>query len=353
MSFTCSCDSNQQFMSAAAIVHALQISTGTDHAADHQNAKISIDEFDGLLSESNHDHLTEAIVAALGGIDKILNEYIRVTREHENEELLNGSEMQNIANIIAAAPTAPTESIYDRLYERAKFMDNTYHFNSCDTMWHWLLADQQIADRIVTVMFSKFTWTIIGIAYIIFTVFAAFPQSSAAVAVMLMMQSIIVLFLALAIFSCNIPSLLLILTTFDFWIKVGYSLAAGITSCILFKRPVFYLGTVQSVLLIANIALIDGHHGKWKVAFIFGLLMSCWYSWFAVEFTFNISGYEEQELQMFGMSINLNEWMGSCARVLSLFLWKQTLMAAYTRGKWCICIYISPYIKWIDEQQSV
>ena len=128
---------------------------------------ISIDEFNTLVSNSNHDHLTDAIVSALGGIDKVLSEYIRITREHENEDLLTRSEIQRIADIISAAPTAPAESMYDKLYERAKLMNNTFHLKTSDTVWHSIFAalnaDRNFADRLNVALFSKSMMTIVAL----------------------------------------------------------------------------------------------------------------------------------------------------------------------------------------------
>ena len=98
-----------------------------------------------------------------------------------------------------------------------------------------------------------------------------------------------------------------------------------------------------------QVSLIEGYHGNWKVTFIFGLITSLACSLAAILWTFNVIYSEEQELELWsGYYIGLNEWIASCWRVVALFLWKQTLMAAYTRGEWCICIYLSPYIKWVD-----
>ena len=345
-----------------------------------ENAFISIDEFDAMLSNKNHDHLTDKIVAALGGIDKMLIEYIRITREHENEELLSGPDMQKIAKIISTAPTAPiemTESMWDYLYKRAKLMDNTFHFSSSETVWHSIFTDPQVADRIVVATFSKFTWTFVGAAFAIWMtcIALAIQVGSTKPSLLLVeglysgtalaMLSILVPFLVLMILCCNIPSLLLILCSFDFWMKVGYSIILIIAGCIRFIRlqgpdaPVVWvailaLSAAVIVLVICNVSLIEGYHGNWKVAFIFGLIMSLVFSWGAVANSFNTNNSEEHELELWpGYSIVLNEWIASCFRVLSLFLWKQTLMAAYTRGEWCICIYLSPYIKWVDGDIDV
>lgn len=347
-------------MSATKVVNALETAVGTECAST--NVFVSIDEFDALLSNSTHDHVTDEIVRALGGIDKMLNEYIRITRKYENEELLSGSEMQKIADIISAVPAAPAETIYDKLYEKAGLRDNTFHLSSSDTVWHSIFTEHT-ADRILAALFSKYTIAIVTTAFIVWFVGGSLiVDPLLRTMTTLTMQSILVVFLVSTILSCNIASLLLILTTFDFWMKVGYSITLAITLCILLTMRRWawvdqegvlvtaYITTVINILLIINLALIEGFHGNWKVSFIFGLIVSLSYSFAAILVTFDVFDLEAQELDLwFGFTINLIELLGSCYRVLSLFLWKQTLMAAYTRGEECISIYMSPYIKWTDN----
>ena len=97
--------------------------------------------------------------------------------------------------------------------------------------------------------------------------------------------------------------------------------------------------------------IIEGFGGSWKISFGIGLLLSVCFSWLAVQYTLFAEsyGFPEYEWEIVsGMSFGLVSYIASAYRVVSLFMWKQTLMAAYTRGRYCICIYLSPYIKWVD-----
>lgn len=322
----------------------------------------SWDELEALISETNHDNLTNEIANALGGIDQILMEYIRITREYEKEELLSGPKMQEIATILSTASTPPSETIFDKLYKRAKLTDNTFQFSSSDTMLHAIFGDRQLADRVIAALFSKYSTPIVSTAWIFWFLCTFLGMGSSHqyffVGVAFIMQAFLLLFFLSAILSCNIPCLLLILTTFDFWVKIGYSITVAVVSGILFRRwglpgmwiTVMDIAVTVNVLVIIYPSLIEGLHGNWKATFMLGLLLSLFYSLAAILATFNTTGVEEKYLELwFGFSIGLYDLSASCYRVLSLFLWKQTLMAAYTRGKWCICIYRSPYIKWTDE----
>lgn len=327
-----------------------------------QDAFLSIDTFESLLSKSNHDHVTDEIVRALGGIDKILNEYIRMTRKHENEELLDGLKMQTIADVISATPAAPAQSIYDKLYKNANLTDNTFHLSSSDTIWHSMFGNT--ADHIVRILFSKCMMTIVGVALLIaFAPFLPIPHEYTIYSLSVGALGLLLLLFTLMILSCNVPALLLILTTFDFWGKLLYSIIAGISLTILLQhvghsgmRLTYYeLSAVAVVFLIINLSLFEGYHGNWKFSFIFGFIISSITSFMAIGFTFGPSLHlfklpPRSEFELWsGVSVELVTLIGHCFRVLSLFLWRQTLMAAYTRGECCICIYLSPYIKWIDH----
>ena len=66
--------------------------------------------------------------------------------------------------------------------------------------------------------------------------------------------------------------------------------------------------------------------------------------------------YDEGEVEleiMPGVKIGLLGYMAACYRILSIFLWQQTIGCALSRGKKCISLYVSPRIQWIkknDEQ---
>ena len=171
------------------------------------------------------------------------------------------------------------------------------------------------------------------------------------------MVVILVPYFASLILCCNLHCLVLILCSFDFWMKVRYAIILSVAGCILMSRlddsavwmTLFALSAVQSILFVITLSIIEGYRGNWKVAFIFGLIASLVFSWRAVGHTFNLYDLGDTDLELWpGYFIGLHEWLASCYRVLSLFTWKQTLMAAYTRGEWCNCIYLSPYIKWVD-----
>ena len=97
---------------------------------------LTIHEFEALLSNTDHTEATNEIVAALGGIDKILREYLRISREYEGEELLSESEMHSISEIINRLNTKPVSSFWNRIYFRAKLKNNAFRLYHSDTLLH-------------------------------------------------------------------------------------------------------------------------------------------------------------------------------------------------------------------------
>ena len=321
-------------------------------------APISIDELDTLISNSNHDHLTDAIVASLGGIDKVLNEYIRITREYENEELLSESEMQNIANIIAAAPTALAESMYDTLYERAKLMDNTFHLSTSDTFLHALWSNHEFVDRLIALIFSKVTISLLLVALVVFHLILGLWDDIHQIPWFFAVEILVIAgdisYLILLMLSCNVSVFCLVISSFDFWMKLFYGISLAVSHSLYIRQFAYHSNEIRfkdmllaiSVFMVVAGSLIEGYAVGWKSCFGFGLLLSLFFSHYAIHYTLLFDAEEKYFEVMEGVSFGLLAWIGSAYRVLSLFLWKQTLMAAYTRGEWCICIYLSPCIKW-------
>ena len=337
-----------------------------------------INRFSELVSEGNLDAYSNEIVASLGGIDQILTEYIRITRKYEDEELLTESQMNHIAGLVSkdwnSVDTVDTLSkvtntdqddsgtVYDRLYAKADLKNGIFHLNRAETILHTLFANQKTADCLIAILFNKITVFcsfMISAPFILVNLGGAdhMFQETWFFVLGLMQEVLILIYFVLLIMCCNVPALLLIMSGFDFWIKLYYSISAAICYIIYSLDADFganeriWLG-LQEVLVVFTVifaSLIEGYGTSWRFSFGFGLLISTTFSLKALGMTFNILSLEERQFELWpGASFELVAFMASAARVLSLFLWKQTLMAAYTRGEWCICIYLSPQIKWKD-----
>ena len=312
----------------------------------------------------------------MGGIDGILHDYIRISTENENEDLLTSSQMQRISDLISDSEKARTvindlaqsHTIWDKMYSMAKLKDDTFHLSHSDTILHSIIANQHHADRLTTFLFSKYP--VIALVLVVMpTAIVYFVDSSVAkntwyAAMVLIMQIPMVMYFILLILSCNKPVLLLVISGFDFWIKMGYGVMAAVLCMTYFRKATDYddtqillgdVGSVSLMLMIIMLSLVEGYAVKWTTAFVLGFIMSLTTTRTAVLLTLSPEKLDlenDLEIELFaGYTFDVLELLGSALRVLSLFFWKQTLMTAYTRGDWCICIYLTPQIKW-DEKPA-
>jgi len=308
-----------------------------------------------------------------------------ITRKYEDEELLNEEQMNQIATSVSsssdmigalkgevfATTTGETMSMWDKVYARAKLKDDVFHLSLKDTFLHSLCSDSKTADKIISILFSRYMIAaicLVGIPWLVMVIVGEQQNGHGIHSITWIFSLEILLlcsfyaFFILFILSCNIPAMLLIISGFDFWVKLCYvlsmSIAYSIYHHIHIDKSELNSMILEDLILILDImavivaSLIEGFGASWKICFGMGLLMSCIFTWFALQFTLFLEGfgYNEYYLELLpGMSFGLLSYIASALRVLSLFMWKQTLMAIYTRGGGCICVYISPQIKWQDD----
>ena len=329
----------------------------------------ALDDFSNMLADANLDEHAIEIMKTLGGIDQILNEYVRICRNYENEELLNSEQIQHISDLMSNARTTTAQkqeqshTIWDRMYSMAKLKDDTFHLSHSDTILHSMISNQHHADRLTAFLFSKYP----VMALVIFVMPIAivyFVDSSMwyhkwYVIMVVIVQIPVITYFVLLILSCNKPVFFLVISGFDFWIKMGYGVMAAVLFMIYFRKATDYsetqiiftdIGSSTLILMIVMLSLMEGYAIKWSTAFALGFIVSLTITYNAIMYTLSpdqIGLENDMEIQLFaGFRFDVLELLGSALRVLSLFFWKQTLMTAYTRGDWCICIYLTPRIKW-------
>lgn len=356
---------------SAELVYSVTADTST-HYSHHPI--IRINEFSDKLADANLDGHANEIVAALGGIHQILNEYIRISTEYETEELLKSVQMQHISDLISdnraenalnAVPNDHENNInhtfWDKMYSMAKLKDDTFHLSRSGTLLHSIISTRygDYVDRLVAWPFSKYalmtlvivTFPLIGLSLLMG------DDSHWFLSVWLIIQIIFILYLSLCILSCNKPIFYLVLSGFDFWVKIGYGIAAAICYIIYIRAEktdsssiqvvVVDVGAVSLVFVIVMVSLMEGYVVNWKLSFLLGLIMSLFISYQAIQLTLFSSDREDVDIRLStNVTFGILEFLASAMRVLSLFFWKQTLMTAYTRGEWCICVYLTPQIKW-------
>lgn len=323
---------------------------------------VNIDTFSILVTDSRDaiNHHSDEIIESLGGIDKILTEYIRISQQFETAELLSMDQIQRISDILRYSE-APPSTIWDRLYSKAKLQNDTFHLSRSDTVIHWIGNHHQNCDRLISFIFSKiamlcasavfFLWTLV------FSMDSHLQTNSWLFGLELVVITILMVYTMMVILSSNRYAFLLVFSGFDLWMKLFYAVTGGIASVIYAQRTedhsnivVFQALTFVGLFLIIVMAsLIEGYAASWKWSLALSLVLSLLASWQAIRTTLTVDWKESEFEIMSGVTIELTSYIAESFRVLSLFLWKQAIYTAYTKGKWCICIFLSPQIEWYDE----
>lgn len=105
-----------------------------------------------------------------------------------------------------------------------------------------------------------------------------------------------------------------------------------------------------SILLITIFSSLDGYSASRGFKFTLGLLMSLLFTIIAIHSSFT---YQKEDSSIIHIGkhlfFSLRSMQASGLRVLSIFLWKQTILTIIKKDK-CINIRHSPFIKWIDLQ---
>lgn len=334
--------------------------------------KTSIDRFSETVSNANLDVHTADIVTILGGIDGILHDYIRISTEYENEELLTSSQMQRISDLISDSERAQTvrndavsHTIWDKMYRMAKLKSDIFHLSRSETLLHSIVLERHshYVDRLVKWVFSKYALMTSMIVILPLIILGFINRGAWFSPVWLTVQIIFILYLLLCTLTCNKPVFYLVLSGFDFWIKIGYGIASAV--CLMILARVWKttgtsieimtadVGAITLVFIIVMVSLIEGYAVSWKLSFCLGLVMSSFASYRAIQLTLFTDKSDEVAIELsMGITFEIMAFYASSMRVLSLFLWKQTLMAAYTRGECCICIYLTPRIKWVSRNET-
>ena len=105
-----------------------------------------LSQYQASKSHSNHDHDSQEIIAILGGIDKIVTDYL-TSNEHQlsRDQLIKLQKTLNSNKLIPSDPKSKIEND-DQLI---------YTFNIKDTYNHYLFGDN-IASNIIHYTYNKY-----------------------------------------------------------------------------------------------------------------------------------------------------------------------------------------------------
>lgn len=300
----------------------------------------SYNSFSEILTDRNLAERTNEIVAALGGIDKILSEYMRITQKYEDEELLTAEQLKAIVNFAEITPiksqttldtleqTVQGEhhpTIWDRIYDRAKLKEDVFHLDRSDTVLHSILSESKMVDHLIGFLFSKWTVFVLCVVTFPWIAFVSMRPDLHEVTWYLILEITwicsVMFLMALMILCSNIPALLLVVSGFDFWVKLYYAIILGVTN-IMYAQSLGYslnrtlfvsVGALLTVVVVITVSLLEARGTCWKVSFGFGLWLALCFTWLAIECTLQW-GYEERNFQPWsGVSIGLLGFAGERA----------------------------------------
>ena len=304
-------------------------------------------------------------------IDEILTQYIRLSKTH-TEPLLSKQQIHDIQTLLSK-PRESTDVEYNEQrthtvvhssdYNLALKNNTTFYFEEGDTFWHCLCCNNQpLINKLISFLFDKYFVSICLAPAIVFTMISTFWGQVHDHMVYSVLEIIWIcleiLYLLLIILCCNRSVFRLVTHEFDFWMKVYYSIGSLVANTIYIRQLQFdynrqlyiNMSSVLITFIVIVFSLFEGYQISWKFKFAFGLVISLLITLQAVRFTV---WYEEPEyfVKLGSVNFGLLAYFASCYRVLSLFLWKQTIMAAWTRGKACISIYVTPKVQWIAKRK--
>ena len=330
-----------------------------------------------LINGSTNNKYSNEIIDSLGGIDNILKTYISITKtyhdqhDHEFNDLLTHDQINQIYKILSNDDNDNDDNDNDDNDNNKSGTLITYYFNQTDTFLHSICLNEEIANKIINLLFDKklfLVTAIIAIPYSIITAFFSESFGSESIHSIsgffvfeIIFQSIVIFYCILVILSCNRRTFKFVVKEFDFWVKIYYSIGALIANsiyirCLDFdKNRIIWidLSSVLITFIVFVFSLIEGYYVSWKVIFGFGLIMSIIFSLQAIRFTM-FYDEPEQYIKVFpGVKFGLLAYFSEAYRVLSIFLWKQTIMSAWTKGQKCISLYISPNIQWNKKNKTI
>ena len=294
------------------------------------------------------------IALILGGPQKILYDYLSST-----DITLNTDQLNKIEEII----TSQHKIVLDPAHceEKNNAQSITYTFNKNNTYYHSLF-NHKTASRIIKIIYSKYLalftilWTFVDlIRYLISTLPFAFHV------ITLFLSTSTFIYLILFILTINIKILKRSVCHFVFWFKI---LTTVYSTIFFFILRFIYLKHITmetrnisisteilhqctDILVITIFSGIDGFNLSKRFKIFFGVLISVYWTCWTILASLWITDYDDLDFKLFStFRLSIGSIYLSSLRVLSIFVWKQTILAFIKKDR-CINIRHSPYIKWV------
>eukprot|EP01083_Nonionella_stella_P173473 598514_1 len=167
-------------------------------------------------------------------------------------------------------------------------------------------------------------------------------------------------YFVLTILTVNQEAFWILIKTFDLWIKVYAAIKIIVASFMYYPHVdlysersyiIIYIYRINSTFVVILFSFVDGFNVSWRKFFVFGVILSVLFSITAWRLTFDD---RPDRLYYFSEnhSLSMVSQIASADRLLSIFLWKQTIKMGWKRGKASVAIKHSAKIKWEESEDT-
>jgi len=329
-----------------------------------------------LSNGVKNDENTLQIVNLLGGIDEILNNHLDNPNSNRNHP--HG---QNAINKIYQLLRTPQRYQQQNKLKPVTFINDKdknikskedhdnfgYEFTENQTVLHSIFGEKA-ANKILKIFSSKPVRIMFYLCFVSWLILV-FVFSETLFIEMYEVSVLSVIFipnLTFWLLSSNRDGLKLIIKTFEFWIKIYYSLYVHTLGCIYYHhrdvsddKPYIYttINLTSSILWIfaltlwtAVISSFDAMNVSrgWKVFFCSLAAVSC--IMYSIEYQF-LSDQKDDiivHIKATNSILSFQSLIADAYSVLAIFFMKQAFFAYSRKGRATIIKYV-PFIKWIDN----
>ena len=305
--------------------------TTSNDAISIENVRNNYQSFKVKQRSINETRLIEI----LGGADAILQHYISSnnlqpftqTQLHELNLLItdhNGNDTPHHRSSPSTISILPISS------------QNTFMHRICG---------YRIADKIMNILFSKLLIIIISLVCIIRLSIGllwssgVIPWSQICWIYSWIAALIMILFVIPSLLALNITTTKIILSSFEFYIKVVYALKFGICWMIYWDStpeyknlPYYLVFAVATLMIVLWYALMDGLQLSLRVKIGIGVTVSLWFLYWSTYSTLVLREAYLVELHFwdyYSLEIDLREWTASSCRIVTVFICKQTIYSLW------------------------
>eukprot|EP01083_Nonionella_stella_P046119 123505_1 len=332
---------------------------------------------DQLSSGENNDANAEKLLRVLGGIDTILEHYLEdcsltVSQLEQIHQILSTPiDRQSTYKYSTAASITITKATDQNMEDRSNLKYNkfdTIHemdirhnimFSLCGNN----LSKYYKITNILTGKIAVFIWFILIALFILLGSFASGSYVLAGYQLFMNITWIVQCSLLLLLYNKTILGLVL-RTSFEFWLKLIYSIVFGIAwwwsatyddeEVDEFMAIVNIFGMAATVLSVIGMSAIDALYTRRTVKICACMILSLLFVYSYVITAIHAMNVEEQmrsRIHFSGLAISLISLRADTLQVLTLFICKQTILITFNPRR-CVAVRTPFYVEWIGQNRK-